>query len=235
MLRTIWVAIVALGVTIFFAPGVIIVGLFNSTSPIIDRCIRLWGRSIARAAGLRIRRENFELIDPNRKYIFIANHHSYLDIPSLLATVPQPLRFVAKKSLFQIPIFGWGLTIAGFIPIDRKNRRSAVKSFDLAADRIRRGNSIVIFPEEGRSREKTMRPFQRGAFLLAMRSELPIVPIAIIGTYEVMPATRLAIRPGVVTIRASAPIDTSTLSVRAKDELMTRTRETIEAMMVSGG
>src|SRR5207244_8286921 len=105
-------------------------------------------------------------------------------IPCIFAAVPQPIRFMAKVSLFKIPIFGWAIGRAGFIPIDRKNRRTAVKSFDLAAERIRRGNTIVIFPEEGRSREIAMRPFQRGGFLLALRSELPILPIAIDGTSD---------------------------------------------------
>src|SRR4029078_4489492 len=107
---------------------------------------------------------------------------------------------MAKASLFKIPIFGWAIARAGFIPIDRKNRRTAVKSFDLAGERIRRGNTIVIFPEEGRSRERQMRPFQRGAFLLALKSELPIVPLAVDGTYDVMRAGALRVKPGRVTI-----------------------------------
>jgi 1-acyl-sn-glycerol-3-phosphate acyltransferase len=138
---------------------------------------------------------------------------------------------MAKKSLFSIPIFGWALARAGFIPIDRKNRRTAVKSFDLAVDRIRKGNTIVIFPEEGRSREVAMRPFQRGAFLLAIRSELPILPLAIDGTYEVLRVGAKRITPGVVTIRVGAPIETAGVSVRAKDTLLEQSRGQIERML----
>ena len=138
---------------------------------------------------------------------------------------------MAKKSLFSIPIFGWALGRAGFIPIDRKNRRTAVKSFDLAVQRIRKGNTIVIFPEEGRSREIAMRPFQRGAFLLAIRSELPIMPLAIEGTYEVLRVGAKRVTPGVVTIRAGSVIETSGVSVRAKDTLLEQSRGQIEELL----
>lgn len=233
MLRSVWVIVVGVGVTLFLAPLVIIVGSFNSRARMIDWCVKAWGRSIAGAAGLRMRSEGFDALDPNGCYIVVANHHSYLDIPALLSCVPFRVRFMAKKSLFQIPIFGWGLSAAGFIPVDRKNRKTAVKSFDRAADRIRKGNSIVIFPEEGRTRTAEMLPFQRGAFLLALRANLPIVPVAIIGTYEALPVGKLAIRPGKVTIRAAAPVDPAGFSVRGKEDLIAFTRGEIERMLIS--
>src|SRR5918911_2788044 len=185
MLRTVWVALVALVVTIPLALVVIAIALVRSTSPWIDRVIRIWARSLVRAAGIDLRTERMETVDRAQRYVLVANHYSYFDIPVIIAAVPQPIRFMAKISLFKIPIFGWALGRAGFIPIDRKNRRTAVKSFDLAAERIRKGNTIVVFPEEGRSRERTMRPFQRGGFLLALKSQLPIVPIAVDGTFDV--------------------------------------------------
>src|SRR6476646_5227875 len=190
MLRTIWAALVAIVVTIPLATTVLIIAMLSSASPWIDPIIRLWARLVLWGAGIEIRTEGTETIDRAKRYILIANHHSYFDIPCIFAAIPQPIRFMAKKSLFSIPIFGWAIGRAGFIPIDRKNRRTAVKSFDLAVERIRKGNTIVIFPEEGRSHEVAMRPFQRGAFLLAIKSELPIVPLAINGTFDVMPAGR---------------------------------------------
>jgi len=138
---------------------------------------------------------------------------------------------MAKVSLFKIPIFGWAIGRAGFIPIDRKNRRTAVKSFDLAVERIRKGNTVVVFPEEGRSRERPMRPFQRGGFLLALRSELPILPIAIDGTYDVFRAGAWKIKPGPVTIRVGTPIPTAGLTVRDKDRLLNESRAQIESML----
>ena len=234
MLRTIWAVIVAIAVTIPLASDVLIIALLSSASPLIDPIIRLWARLIVRGAGIDLRGEGIETIDRGKRYILIANHHSYFDIPCIFAAIPQPIRFMAKKSLFSIPIFGWAIGRAGFIPIDRKNRRTAVKSFDLAVQRIRRGNTIVIFPEEGRSREVAMRPFQRGAFLLAIRSELPILPLAIDGTYEVLRVGAKRITPGVVTIRVGTPIETAGLSVRAKNSLSEQARAQIEALLARG-
>lgn len=232
MLRTVWVVIVALLATIPAASLTIIVAMFSkSTSPLLEAIIRWWARQLLNAAGINIRGENLERLDPQKRYILIANHYSYFDIPCILGTIHQPIRFMAKVSLFKIPIFGWAIARAGFIPVDRKNRRLAVKSFELAAQRIRHGNTIVIFPEEGRSRERMMRPFQRGAFLLALKSELPIVPVAIDGTYDVFRVGARTITPGTVTIRVGTPIETKGRSVREKESLAQQARAEIETML----
>src|SRR5258705_710075 len=233
MVRTIWTVIVAIVVTIRAATSVLIIAMLSSASPWIGPVIRLWARLVLWGAGVKIRGEGMETIDRGKRYVLIANHHSYFDIPCIFAAIPQPIRFMAKKSLFSIPIFGWALARAGFIPIDRKNRRTAVKSFDLAVERIRKGNTIVIFPEEGRSREVAMRPFQRGAFLLAIRSELPILPLAIDGTYEVLRVGAKRITPGAVTIRVGTEIETAGVSVRAKDSLLEQSRGQIEEMLAT--
>jgi 1-acyl-sn-glycerol-3-phosphate acyltransferase len=231
MLRTIWAIIVAVVATIPLATTVLIIAMLSSASPWIDPIIRLWARLVLWGAGIEIRTEGTETIDRAKRYILIANHHSYFDIPCIFAAIPQPIRFMAKVSLFKIPIFGWALKRAGFIPIDRKNRRTAVKSFDLAGERIRRGNTIVIFPEEGRSREVQMRPFQRGAFLLAIKSELPIVPMAIKGTYDVMRAGQWSIKAGPVVITLTPPIPTAGVSVRDKEKLSQESRARIETLL----
>lgn len=231
MLRTAWLAIAAVFVTIPLSTATIFVAVFRSTSPLIDLIVRTWGRLLVKAAGIDLRVENVERIDPSQRYILVANHYSYLDIPCIVAVVPQPIRFMAKVSLFKIPIFGWALGRAGFIPIDRKNRRTAVKSFDLAADRIRKGNTIVIFPEEGRSKTREMRPFQRGAFLLALKSEKTIVPIAIDSTFDVFPVGAKRVTPGRVTIRIGTPIETAGRSLRDKGALLEEARTQVETML----
>jgi len=205
--------------------------MISSTSPWVDRIIRLWARIMVRAAGIDLRTENIDVLRSDQRFVLVANHYSYFDIPCVLAAVPQPIRFMAKASLFKIPFFGWAIGRAGFIPIDRKNRRTAVKSFDLAAERIRKGNTIVIFPEEGRTRERAMRPFQRGAFLLALKSERTIMPIAIDGTYDVLNARAKRITPGRVTIKGGTPIPTAGLTLRDKERLLTESRAQIHAML----
>ncbi|HUJ12201.1 MAG TPA: lysophospholipid acyltransferase family protein [Thermoanaerobaculia bacterium] len=231
MLRTLWTAVVVVAVTIPLATATMLVALIRSNARLIDAIVRLWARAIVHAAGIELRTENTERIDRQQRYIIVANHYSYFDIPCIFAAIPQPIRFMAKVSLFKIPIFGWAIGRAGFIPIDRKNRRTAVKSFELAVERIRKGNTVVVFPEEGRSRERAMREFQRGGFLLALRSQLPILPVAIDGTYDVFSAHAKKVTPGPVTIRVGTPIPTEGLTVREKDRLLRESRAQILSML----
>ena len=231
MLRMLWLAIVGLGVTIPLSTLTILVAAVKSTSPLIDGIMRLWARTIVNAAGIDLHTAGLDIIDPAKRYILVPNHYSYLDIPIIIAAVPQPIRFMAKVSLFKIPIFGWSLARAGFIPIDRKNRRTAVKSFDLAAERIRKGNTIVIFPEEGRSRHREMRPWQRGAFLLALKSEKTLIPMAIDSTFDVWPPNVWRIKPGRVTLKVGTPIETAGLTLRDKDRLLNEARDQVQKML----
>ena len=207
------------------------IALVRSTSPLIDRVIRAWARALVKAAGIDLHVENPEAIRPDQRYILVSNHYSYFDIPCVFTAIPQPIRFMAKVSLFKIPIFGTAIGRAGFIPIDRKNRRTAVKSFDMAADRIRKGNTIVVFPEEGRSRHREMRPFQRGGFLLALKSEVPIMPIAVDGTFDVYRVGARRVTPGRVTIRVGKEIATAGLTLRDKERLLNESRDQIQEML----
>jgi 1-acyl-sn-glycerol-3-phosphate acyltransferase len=231
MLRTIWTGLVAVVVTIPLATATLLVAAIRSNARAIDGITGLWARLILKGAGIELRTEGTETIDRQKRYIIVANHSSYFDIPCIFAAIPQPIRFMAKVSLFKIPIFGWAIGRAGFIPIDRKNRRTAVKSFELAVERIRKGNTVVVFPEEGRSRERTMRDFQRGGFLLALRSGLPILPVAIVGAYDVFRAGAKRVTPGPVTVRVGTPIPTEGLTVREKDRLLRESREQISKML----
>jgi 1-acyl-sn-glycerol-3-phosphate acyltransferase len=231
MLRTIWVGLIALFVSATAGAAVMVVAIFSSASPLIDAINRRWARSLLWAAGIDLHTEGMEKIDPQKRFVLVSNHYSYFDIPCILAAVPQPIRFMAKASLFKIPIFGWALGRAGFIPVDRKNRRTAVKSFDLAAERIRKGNTIVVFPEEGRTRARQMRPFQRGAFLLAIKAGMPMMPIAIDGTFDVFPVGAKRITPGKVTVKVGEMIDCANTTLRDKERLATETRAQIEQMI----
>ncbi len=232
MLRTLRLAFVAFLTTIPLSGLTALVAAVRSTSPVIDWLARMWARSLVAAAGVELRVENIERMDITKRYIIVANHYSSLDIPCILAAIPQPIRFMAKASLFKIPVFGWALGRSGFIPIDRKNRRTAVKSFDLAADRIRKGNTIVIFPEEGRSRAREMKPFQRGAFLLAIKSQKTILPMAIDSTYDIWPVGAFwKLKPGRVTLRVGTPIETANATVREKDRLLNEAREQVQTML----
>jgi 1-acyl-sn-glycerol-3-phosphate acyltransferase len=231
MLRTIFAAFVAVLVTLPVAFCVIVVSLFSSSAPMIDSLIRFWARMLLRAAGVDLHLEGGETIDWSQRYVLVPNHYSYYDIPCVLAAIEHPIRFMAKASLFRIPMFGWAIGRAGFIPVDRKDRSKASKSFGMAAERIRKRNSIVIFPEGGRTATRELREFQRGAFLLAKKSGLPLLPVAIDGTFDIFRVGAKRVTPGRVTVRLGTPIDPSAFSVRDKDALSNAARAQVEALL----
>jgi 1-acyl-sn-glycerol-3-phosphate acyltransferase len=207
------------------------VSFFSSSAPAIDSIIRWWARRLIAAAGIELNTVGGEAVDWSQRYVLVPNHYSYYDIPCIFAAIEHPIRFMAKASLFQIPIFGWAIGRAGFIPIDRKDRSKASKSFGMATERIRRQNSIVIFPEGGRTATRELREFQRGAFLLAKKSGLPLLPVAIEGTRDVFGVGATRVTPGKVTVKVGTPIDPSAFSVRDKDALSNAARRQIEAML----
>jgi len=129
-----------------------------------------------------------------------------------------------------VPFLGWAMRSMGFIPVDRKNRREAIKSFEQAAERIRAGRPVLLFPEETRSTDGNLLPFQRGGFLIALKSHLPIVPVGLEGPARLLPKYSYLLRPGRVTVRFGDPIATAGLGVTAKGDLMERTRTAIETL-----
>lgn len=228
------VALATLGGNLFLVLGSLVMGtLAILTGWIPPRgtatfwCARLWARGLLAAGGVRARREFEAPLEPDRRFIFMANHQSLFDIPALLATLPGQTRFLAKRSLFRIPVFGWAIAVGGFVPVDREDRSRARASFSAAAERLRSGASVLIFPEETRSLDGQLLPFRRGGFLLALKSGLPIVPVGIRGTFAVQPKGRVTIRPGRVTVRYGAPVEPQGYPVREKGELMVEVRRQV--------
>ncbi len=192
---------------------------------------RLWSILLLRASLLRVEVRREGTLDPGASYVFLANHQSLFDIPALLATVPNQVRMMAKRSLFRVPIFGWALSAGGFIPIDRGGDRSTARqSFSSAIAHIRGGTSILLFPEGTRSLTDTLLPFQRGGFLLALKSGLPIVPVGIRGTYAVQRKGVWTIRPGPIVVTYGAPIDCAAYGVRRVRELTEEVRRQVAEM-----
>ena len=190
---------------------------------------RLWGRLILLASGVKVRVRGLERVQGKGPFIFMSNHLSAYDIFSLLAYLPFQFRWLAKAELFRIPILGWAMRAAGYIPIDRSNPRRALRSMEEAAKRIREGVSVVVFPEGTRSRDGKLGPFRKGGFSLAIKAKVPVVPTAIKGTFEIMPPqSKRIMRRGTVYIVLGEPIETEGLTMRDRDELMTRVREGIE-------
>ncbi len=192
---------------------------------------RWWSAGLLFASGVSVEKRFEAPLDASKGYVFMANHQSIFDIPLLIHTLPGQTRFLAKRSLFLIPIFGWAIAAGGFVPVDRKNRASARKTFEAALDRLRRGSSILIFPEETRSMTGQLLPFKRGGFLIALKSGYPIVPVAVRGTLEVQNKKSLLIRPGRVRVVYGAPIDAADFGMRGRGQLAEDVRAKIEAQM----
>jgi len=172
---------------------------------------RLWARMLLRVSSVRVDISGIEKIDPEGTYIFAANHSSMFDILVLLGHLPARFCWLAKAELFKIPLFGTAMKRCGYIPVDRSNPRAGVKSLKRAAERIRNGTSVVIFPEGTRSKDGRIQSFKHGGFLLALQSHRPIVPVTISGANRVLPTQTLLLRPGPIKIIIDHPIPTTGL------------------------
>jgi 1-acyl-sn-glycerol-3-phosphate acyltransferase len=170
----------------------------------------------------------------------MANHQSDFDIFIVLAHLPGQFRWIVKKELFNIPLFGKAMRNAGYIEIDRQNRERALMSLDEAARKIREGKSVMSFPEGTRSRDGKIKPFKQGMFYLAIKSGVPIVPISIIGAGKIMPKRSFMIKPGKIIMIIDRPIDVSGYTIENRQDLIDRvqniiTRNYEETMSVKPG
>jgi 1-acyl-sn-glycerol-3-phosphate acyltransferase len=184
----------------------------------VDARLRSWSRRVLTRIEAQLDIRGRDEIDWSRPYIVMSNHQSHFDIPIACATVPGSLRFVAKKELYGIPIFGQALRQAGMIRIDRANRKKAIESLKLAADTIQQGVSVWIAPEGTRSRSGEIGELKKGGFFLAAETGTPIVPLVIDGAYDILPPKTRRIRKGVpVKVTFGKPIEAAG---RKRDEIM---------------
>ncbi len=209
----------------------IFLSFFGVDERFLQRFPRAWARLILAAAGVRVTVRGGDDLDPDRPYIFAANHTSQFDIFALQGYFTQDFRWMAKKELFDIPIFGRGMRRAGYIPVDRSRGREALKSLQEAAQRIAAGTSVVIFPEGTRSPDGRLKPFKTGAMVLAIKSGVPIVPVGIRGAHEVMPKGKLLCLPGHIEVRIGRPIDLAGYDQRRKQELAERLQAEVAALI----
>jgi 1-acyl-sn-glycerol-3-phosphate acyltransferase len=191
-----------------------------------------WARMLCRLAGVRLKIEGAEHLQPGVSYILAANHLSYMDTPVVLGHLPVNFRFMAKKGLFSVPFLGNHLERAGHLPVSSDNPREAIKLLSEAARLIgERQISVLVFPEGGRAADGKLQEFKDGAFFLAIKAQAPVVPIAIVGTYEMLPFGSGTMRPGPVTMRIAPPIPTVGLTTKDRLALSDRTRAEIERLL----
>ena len=182
-----------------------------------------------RLVGVRVEVRGMEKLEAGRNYIFMANHTSNLDPPVLLPTIPGRCSVLVKKELFRIPILGTGMKMAALVPVDRSNREAAIESVNAATAVLRQGLHMLIFPEGTRSRDGRLLPFKKGPFHLAIDAGVFIVPVTLLGTYELWPKNAFALRPGTVAVVFHQPIDPRSYADR--DSLMKATAEIIASAL----
>jgi 1-acyl-sn-glycerol-3-phosphate acyltransferase len=212
---------------------VIILSLSTATARGVHIVAQSWGRSILWVSGVRVRVVGAERMDPAAAVICMSNHQSNFDIPVLLGYLPVPFRWLAKAELFKIPVFGRAMRGAGYIPIDRSDRPAAIESLRQAAAAIRGGVSVVIFPEGTRSPDGTLKPFKKGGFVMAIEAGVPIVPVAVRGTFDIMPKNRLLIRPRDVSLTIGAPIVTTGYGLHSKEVLMDEVGNALQRLLAA--
>jgi len=206
-------------------------GLIDKTGDLVLALARLWARVLLGAPGVKVEVVQHAPLDPKRPYVFMANHASMIDIWAVFVGVPVPLRFIAKKQLGKIPLFGWAMRAGRFIFIDRQNAASARRSIAEAARRIKSGQSVVIFPEGTRTRDGSLGAFKKGGFHLAIDSSAEIVPVAIQGSRELMPRGSALIRAGHVRLELGEPISTAGLGPADREALVNRVRGRVAEML----
>jgi 1-acyl-sn-glycerol-3-phosphate acyltransferase len=202
---------------------------FDRTGELQHWCARWWCRLVAWTIFARIHVHGVEHVRRGRPYVYMANHASLIDTPALFAYLPYQFRIMAKKSLFNVPFLGWHLRTAGHFPIDHGNPRKTAISLRRVIEGVRGGRSLAVFPEGRRTDDGQLQAFQAGAFKIALRAGVPIVPVTIRGTFAMLPRTSLAPRPGRVDVLISEPIETTDYNEKTLPALIERTRAAIAA------
>jgi len=233
MIRSIfiWIFIGIINTFIWALVGILL-SLFSATGRITHfYCGAPWSKIILWGSGVRVEINGLDAIQKEKTYIYIPNHLSFFDIFALLAYLPVDFKFILKESLLRIPILGWTMRRAKYISIDRSSPAKAKSTFKQAVDRIKSGASIVIFAEGTRSKNGHLQPLKRGAFYLAIDSGAPIVPVAIKGTYKIMPKGSFKIKKGSITIQLGRPISTINYSKKTMPDLIEKVTGCLRTML----
>ena len=232
-MRIIWFFITTAILTIAIGVSGIILTIFESNKGrILGYCARIWGKCILYFNGLKYSVKGLENLDPNRNYIFAGNHTSVLDIPLAFSSLPFWLVPIAKIELKKILILGWVMNTAGHIWVDRTKREQALRSINKAKESLKkRPRSILLFPEGTRTTDGLLGQFKKGGLLLSLDTGIPIVPIAFIGTYDMLKKSSFKMTGREVELRIGKPIESQNYSHSSRKLLADDVREKVAELL----
>jgi len=233
--RSIVATIIFLFITIVLSILSVPLALFDRSGKIYLWFARLWSKTFLLLYGIRVKVEGVRNIHKHEHYVFASNHTSYADIPVILACIPHDIRLVLRSSLTRVPIWGWALLVSPFIIIDRSSPAKSKQTLAEAIKKINSGASVLLFPEGTRTSDGNLQPFKRGAFHLAYQSHAKVLPVALIGTFDVLPRQKKLPKSGMkVTVRIGEPLEANAelAADREKEfDLMERTEKAVAALL----
>lgn len=223
-------------VTVFYSTLALIAAPFDRKGSAFHTLCRPWARTILRICRVKVRAEGLENIQPRTTYVYVSNHASMFDIPAVMVGIHSDIRIVYKKELAYVPIWGWALAAGPFISIDRFSAKDAMRSLEKASEKMKHGVSVLLFAEGTRTRTGKLQPFKRGAFTLAAKAGIPIVPLTINNSFKIMPKGSVRIRPVDISIIVDNPISTVGADTKSEEmELMESVRRSIEKHYIDQG
>jgi 1-acyl-sn-glycerol-3-phosphate acyltransferase len=223
VIRTLWVYLIGGTATLFQAGKVVLRTYFwrRNLHCACDAAARNWGKAILWATGVKVRFEGLENLSLDAPQIVVGNHQSWYDVFTLAAELPVRYRFVAKKELGGIPIFGKAWKSCGHVSVDRGNREAAIAALDQAWREVREEKlTMILFPEGTRSPDGRLKAFKKGAFVLAVQGQVPLVPVAVLGSRKIMGKGDLGMRSGEILVKIGKPIQTEGATIRDRNRLM---------------
>jgi len=230
--RYVWASLVTAWKTLIFGSLAIIYVMLRCPRHWLDTCSRSWSDGILAASGIRVNIEGLEHL-PESSCVLVGNHQGIFDILALMSHLPRPPVFVAKHTLFRVPLLGQAMKAAGHIPVNRSNSAKAIASIQAGTAKVRvHGDHVVFFPEGTRTRNGHMLPFKKGAFVFALESGLPLVPFAIEGSYRALPPGKRIIHSGLITVRILPAIETSAYTLEQRDQLLQDVHDRIAHAML---
>lgn len=217
-------------VTAVFGTLALLVSLVDKSGRTQHRIAQRWARALVWASGSSLTVRGAENLGKHPVAVYASNHTSYMDVPVIFAVLPFQFRILARKQLWPIAFIGWYLERSGQIPIDTNNTHATLSSLGVGVKALRSGMPLVLFPEGGRTPDGELRPFLSGAAYMAIRAQVPLVPIALSGVYDLLPMHTHHLYPGDVTLAVGEPIKTKGMTVRQAEALTAQLRDAIESL-----